>query len=69
MAKKRRIFGYQELMNALDGALSRDLINGVLILAVDSWKEKVLTDYSMTAVLTRAIERIKALGGNPYELR
>lgn len=69
MAKKHKIFGYSELMNALDGALSKELIAGVIILALDSWRAKVLTDFSMTAILQKCNDRIRALGGNPYEVR
>lgn len=63
MAKKHRVFGYQELMNALDGANRKELISGVLVMAIDSWREKELNHWAMAAILNKAVVCVKALGG------
>lgn len=61
MPKKHRVFGYQELMNALKCANRKELVAGVIILALDSWRTKTLSNYAMSAILAECQDRIKNL--------
>lgn len=61
MARKHKVFTYSELMNALDNCKRKDVCAGIVVLALDSWRAKVLSNYAMSAVLNKCAEKINLL--------
>lgn len=58
MARHRVFYSYAQLMNILEGCQRKELVSEVILLALDSWKNKCLSNYAFTAILVKAVEII-----------
>lgn len=62
MSTKRRVFSYNEIMMAIGSANKPQEIAGILILAFDGWRQKKISNYSMSAILQSASVAVKSFG-------
>lgn len=61
MGRKKRLFSYAELMNALDGCGRKEMVSGVIVLALDSWNAKNLSNNAFSAILIKCADVINDL--------
>lgn len=59
--KKRVLYSYERLSSVLDNLADKEDIYRVIIMAMDSWREKVLSNYAFSVILQKSADLIKKL--------